>query len=232
MNINIDTDINKQNIRTVKNMSEYLEKIFASFYSLYKIFQNFHDELYNLQNELNFRSISEQFIDSYNKLILFLYEQIKGVLSTLFIGENSKEILIIKPVRDNKYSQDLELTYFTNDIIATKPLGNIISISISKINDEIIFLRGNRRFTFIIFELNSEISNVELREHIETYVKMIKEIINWIYTDIKSTRISIKTLINIICEIVQISPKKYTESWINILENIRETIKEIDEKIN
>ncbi len=228
MNMNIDTNTNKQNIKAVKNMHEYLEKIFASFYSLYKIFQNFHDELYNLQNELNFRSISEQFIDSYNKLILFLYEQIKGVLSILFIGNNSKEILIIKPVRDNKYSQDLELTYFTNDIIATKPLGNITSISISRINDEIIFLRGNRRFTFIVFELNCEISNLELREHLEIYIKMIKEIINWIYTDIKSIRISIKTLIDIICEIIQISPKKYAESWINILENIKDTINEID----
>jgi hypothetical protein len=221
-------DINKQNIKAIKNMHEYLEKIFISFYSLYKIFKNFHDELYNLQNELNFRSISEQFIDSYNKLILFLYEQIKSILTMLFIGENSREILIIKPVRDNKYSQDIELTYFTNDIIATKPLGNITSISISQINDEIIFLRGNRRFTFIILELNSDITNLELREHIDIYIKMIREIINWLYSDIKSIRISIKTLVNIISEIIKLSPKKFIESWIEILESIKNTICDID----
>lgn len=224
----MNLDMNRQNIKAIKNIHEYLEKLFSSFYSLYKIFKNFHDELYNLQNDLNFRPITDQFIDSYNKLILFLYEQIKSILTMLFIGENSKEILIIKPVRDNKYSQDIEVTYFVDDIITTKPLGNIISMSISQINDEIIFLRGNRRFTFIVLELNSEISNLELREHIEIYIKMIREIINWLYSDIKSIRISIKTLIDIISEIVKLSPKNFTKFWIEILGNIKNTICEID----
>jgi hypothetical protein len=224
----MNIDINKQNIKAIKYMHEYLEKIFVSFYSLYKIFKNFNDELYILQNELDFHNISEQIIDSYNKLITFLYEQVKSILAMLFISENSKEILIIKPVRDNKYSQDIELTYFTNDIIATKPLGNITSMSINQINDEFIFLRGNRKFTFIILGINSEITNIELREHIEMYIQMIREIINWIYSDIKSIRISIKTLIEIISELSNLSPKKYDELLIKILENIKKTIDKID----
>jgi hypothetical protein len=224
-------DINKQNIKMVKNMHQYIEKIFASFYSLYKIFQNFHDELYNLQNELNYRQISEQYLESYNKLISFMYEQVKGILNMLFVGENSKEILIIKPVRDNKYSQELEITYFTNDIIATKPIGNITSMSIIEINDEIIFLRGNRKFTFLIFDIfkyDNNIKNCEFREHLESYIKMTKEIINWLYNDIKSTRISIKTMIDIISEIMKMDSKKYIEKWIELLENIKETVSEID----
>jgi hypothetical protein len=221
-------DANKQNIKAVQNMHEYMEKIFVSFYSLYKIFQNFHDELYNLQNELNYRQITPQFLDSYNKLVLFLYEQIQSVLSTVFISENSKEILIIKPVRENKYSQDLELTYFTSDIIATKPLGNIVSISIIKINDEILFLRENRKYIFVVFDLECEISNIDFREHLKDYIKMIKEVIGWLFNDIKSLRISIKTMVDIINEIIKMGSSKYINLWIEILENIKKTIGEID----
>jgi hypothetical protein len=221
-------DTNKQNIKSVKNINEYIEKIFFSFYSLYKIFMNFHVELCNFQNDLSFRSMSEQLLDSYNRLVLFLFEQIKGILSISFITDNTKEVLVIKPVYNTKYFQDIEITYFTEDTFATKPLGNMPCISLNKINDEIIFLRGNRKFTFITFDDNSEITINEMYEHIEIYIKMIKDIINWLHTDIKSIKISIKTLINVVSEIKNMSSKKDIASWIEIVENIKKTMDEID----
>lgn len=222
----------KDNIKAIQNMHEYMEKIYGSFYSLYEIFQNFHDELLSLHNELNFKSISPQIIDSYNRLILFLFERIKSILLMVFVGENSKEIAIIKPVRDNKYDQNLELTYFSNDMIVTKPLGSITAISVSQINDEIIFLRGNRMFTFSTFDLSIEISKDDFREHLDTYTKMTKQITNWFHSDIKSTKLFIKSLINIISELIRSSSKKYTVQWIELLENIKETIDEINKSIN
>jgi hypothetical protein len=218
----------KNNIKAIHNIHEYMKKIYESFFSLYNHFQNFHEELLSLQNELNFKSISPQMLDSYNKMILFLYERIKSILSMIFIGENAKEILILKPVRNNKYEQILELTYFTDDIITTKHLGNITTISINQINDEIIFLRGNMIFTFIIFDLSTQITKDDFMDHIDEYSKMTKQIINWIYSDIKSTKMFIKSLINIITELINLSPKKYALHWIELLENIKETLDEIN----
>lgn len=224
-------DCTKQNIKSVKNMQDYIEKVFFSFYSLHKIFKDFHDELCNFQNNLNFRSMSEQLLDSYNRLILFLHDQIKGILSMKFSNENSKEIFIIKPVYNNKYSQDIELVYFSEDIIVTKPLGDMICMSLNKINDEIIFLRGNRRFTFVVFDdsTDSQISMNELKEHIEFCINMTKDIINWLHSDVKNIKISIKTLINTISEIINMTnSKKYIQKWMEILENIQKTLDDID----
>jgi hypothetical protein len=221
-------DSNKQNIKSVRNMQEYIEKVYYSFNSLFKIFKSFHDELYNLQNDINFRSMSQQLIESYNRHILFLYEQIKGVLSIMFINEQSKEIPVIKPVYNNKYSQDIELTYFSDDIIATKPLGNIICISLNKINDEIILLRGNRKFTFVILEDCAEITKNEFREHIETYIKMSKEIINWLNSDTQNLKMSIKSLINMISELTNMTTADYIPEWIELLRNIKKTLEKIN----
>jgi hypothetical protein len=221
-------DSNKQNIKSVRNMQEYIEKVYYSFFSLFKIFRNFHDELCNLQNDINFRSMSQQLIESYNRHILFLYEQIKGVLSIMFINEHSQEIPVIKPVYNNKYSQELELTYFSDDIIATKPLGNVICISLNKINDEIILLRGNKRFTFIVLEDCTEITKNEFREHIETYIKMTKEIINWLNSDTQNLKMSIKSLINIISELTNMTTVDYIPEWIELLRNIKKTLEKIN----
>jgi hypothetical protein len=229
INLNNIMSNNKQNIRSVRNMHEYLEKVFSSIYSLYKIFRNFHDELFNLQNDLSFRPMSEQLIDQYNRLILFLYEQIKGILSISFVDQNSQEILVIKPVYNTKYSQDLELTYFTDDIIATKPLGSVVCMSINQINDEYIFLRSNRRFTFVTFEEGSEISINEFKDHVEVYIKMLKEIINWLHSDIQNVKFSIKTMVNIISEVTNMESRKYVSKWIEVVENLKKTVDEIEE---
>jgi hypothetical protein len=221
-------DISKQNIKSVKNTYEYIEKVYLSFYSLLKIFKNFLDELNNLENDLSFRSMSQQLIDSYNRLILFLHEQLKGILTATFINDNSQETVILKPVYNNNYTHNLELTYFTNDVIATKPLGIITRVSINQINDEILFLRGNRRYTFIILDEFIEININEFKDHIEKYIKMTKEIINWLSTDIKSIKFSIKTMVNVVDEITSISKKKNISNWIEILEKIKNTIEEID----
>jgi hypothetical protein len=221
-------DYNRENIKGVKNIHEYIQRIFISMKTLYNISKKFHDELYSLQNDLNFRQISDQLIDTYNRYIKFFYDQIKSVLMSYFISEDSKEILIIKPVRDNKYCQDIEFTYFTNDILSIKTLGSVTTMSINKINDEIIYLRGNRKFTFILLDFETKLTILELREHIEFYIKMIKEIIGWLYSDIKSIKLSIKILIDIICEITNNTPKKYIKEWVELLEEIKNTTNEID----
>ena len=68
----------KQNIRAIQYMYQYLEKLHISFSSLRKIFLDFQDELYEIMNTLNFRPITEQFIDLYNRMItIFLVLRFK-----------------------------------------------------------------------------------------------------------------------------------------------------------
>jgi len=223
-------NIDDQNIKSVKFMYKYLEKTLFSFLLLYDIFKKFCDTILNLQNELECCSRVDQFVDAYNKINLFIYKKIKDVLLMLFNKNRSGEMFIIKPISNNKYYHNLKFTYFIDNDILTKSLGNIISISINKTDNKFIFSRGNKNFTFILFNLNLPMTRNKLKEQIEICLLTIKDIINWIYSDIKFIKISIKLLTNIIFDIMNMSNiLKNSKSWIKILENIKKTIKQIND---
>ena len=230
--------ITRQNIKSVEMMYEYIEKIFVSFQSLHDEFKRFRDELYSFQNDLNFRPVTPQLLVSYNRMVMFLYDRLRGILSSKFTNYDSTEIQIIKPVRNNKYQCDLEITYNTSDdydVIISKPLGSIVTISIDKINDEIIYLHSDNVFIFLLLEKcktnNNEylLSNDDFRKHIEDCLDITKTIISWICSDIQNIKIIIKSLIDVVEELVKMSPSKCINEWIDLLEKIKEQIASINE---
>lgn len=238
-NSNSIISISRQNMTSVEMMYEYLEKIFVSFQSLHDEFKRFQDELYIFQNDLNFRSITPQLFVSYNRMILFLYEKIKSVLTAKFTNYDSTEIQIVKPVRNKKYFYDIEITYNTSDcysVIVSKPLGSIPAISIDKINDEIIFLLADNVFIFLLFSNykdNSEppLSNEDFRKHINECIDSVKTVLSWLYSYIHSIRLIVRSLIDVIEELVKMSPSKCTKEWIELVEQIKEQISAMN-KIN
>jgi len=216
------------NIKSIELMYDYLCKIHNSFQSIYNIITEFQKELNMLLNELNFRPISEQLIDSYNRMLLFMHDRIKGILSITLMTETMSEIQVIKPVKKDKCYHALEITYQTEECAVSKPLGDVANISINKFEDQIIFLRCQKVFPFIFFNLQICITNQQFREHIEKYIMITKEIIGWLYSDLKSIKVSIKALINIILELINTSNAKENNKWIILLEKITENIKKIN----
>lgn len=238
-NTNMITSITRQNINSIDMVYEYLEKIFVSFQSLYDEFKRFQDELYSFQNDLNFRPVTEQLFVTYNRLIIFLYDRVRGILSSTFTTYDSNEIQIIKPVKNKKFYYNLEITYNTSydfDTIVTRPLGSIGTASINKINDEIIFLHTDNIFVFLLFSNFKHdgeflLSNEEFRNHITKCCDLTKTIMGWIYSDIQNIKLMIRSLIDIVEELVKMSPSKCISEWIELLEKIKMQIATIN-KIN
>jgi predicted DNA-binding protein YlxM (UPF0122 family) len=236
-NINSAISITRQNIKSVEMMYEYLEKIFVSFQSLHDEFKRFQDELYSFQNDLNFRPMSQQMFVSYNRMIIFLYDRVKGTLSSKFSSYDSTEIQIIKPVRNKKYYCDLEITYNTSDdydVIVSKPLGTVATVSIDKINDEVMFLHADNVFVFLLFsdykndDGSFALTNEDFRKHISDCNDLVKEVISWLYSDMHSIKVVIRSLIDVIEELVKMSPSKCAIEWVQLVKQIQEQITKIN----
>jgi len=220
------SDEYKQNIAVIKNMSEYLRRASISFRTIHATFTQFIDDLYELLTTLNFRQITPQLLDSYNKLIMFLYDRIKGILSTTFIDGDSKDILIIKPVRSKSLYHELEITYFTDDLVITKPIGSVSTVSIQRINDEIALLYTDKIFTFVMFDIGDRLTIEYLREHVTTMIATVKDIVQWINADVKSMASHGRSLVTIIEQLASVGKtkvrEKYAKDWIEIVVTLKE----------
>jgi len=219
----IINNMDKCNIKYFETMNDYTEKIYISFQSLCDIFKSFRDELQNFLNDLNFRDITKQLIDTYNRLLLFLYDRVKGVLLMTFTNDDSMEILIIKQARNNKYYHNLEMTYLIENDVVTKPLGSITTANIEKNDACITLYRADTKFSFVTFDLSMQITNDDMRKHINEYIDTTKEIIQWWNSDVKTMKLYIKTLAHVIEEHINRAkhfPKNELKLWISLVEKI------------
>lgn len=220
---NKDAEIH--NIKSISRMNSFIKRLIFSFSSLYKTFLSMHEELLKIKNDLNFRSVDKQMIDSYNKMILFMYEQVSEILSQTISGQRCTETLIVKPVNEdrNQYSHKLELVYFLENMsCVTKQLGIITNVSIGKIEDHITLLRGETTHEFILIDIDSEISVSEFRSYLEIYDLKIKDLIGWFYNDIDYVKIAFRSLLDIFSDAMKLSSSSSEQKkWKVLIKRIK-----------
>ena len=221
----VENDTEMQNIKSILRTNIFLKRLFHSFYSIYKVFTSLLDELLYLDNELNFRSVDPQLIESYNKMILFMYNQINSILSYTITNGKCMDTLIIKPVNETKkqFCQKLEFMYFIkNSVCITKSLGNISNVNITKINDQIFLYRSSDMFLFITIDVSTKLSVEQFREHLNNYIIETKKIIGWFYNDIDYVKLSFRSLLDVIYDAITLSENsKQIKKWTKLLNKIK-----------
>ena len=204
----IDRDAELHNIKSISRMNSFIKRLIFSFSSIYKTFASMHDEILKINNDLNFRRVDKQMIDTYNKMIMFMYDQTNGILSQTISGQNCSETLIIKPVNVDReqYNHKLELTYFLpNMSTITKPLGTITNVSSLKVNDHIKILRGDLTYNFVLIDIDDVITVDSFREYLTTYETKIKELKGWFYTDMGYVKLAFRALLDIVSDSIKLS---------------------------
>ena len=181
--------VDSQNIKSVLRMNEFLKRLFYSYNSIIESLTLFLDQLYYIYNELNFQSVDIQIIDSYNKIIMFLFDTLIGILTDTISGSDYMEILIIKPIDVNYYTHKINLTYFVdNSTSLSRCLGIVSNVSIKNINNLIILNRGELEYSYAKIDLNSSISVTDFRFHIDTYINQTNILIGFFYKDVDSVK--------------------------------------------
>lgn len=223
------------NIKSIFRMNNYLKRVFNSYYSIYGTFISIQDDLIFIQNELNLRPVDQQIIESYNKMILFMSDQIENVLIQTILSSQCSETLIILPVDEdkNQYVHKLELTYFLKDNSSiTKPIGSISNVSIIKINDHVKILREKQTYDFIYIDILSTITTNDFRDHLDKCMKNVKELLSWFYNDIDFTKMAFKSLLGIMSDAIRISEyKTEEEKWMKLLYKIKKNIDSVYESM-
>ncbi len=227
-NINIEI----HNIKSISRMNSFIKRLIFSFSSLHKIFVNMNDELLKIENQLNFKSVDAQLIDSYNKMLIFMYDQVLNVLTQTISGQKCIETLVIKPVNidRHKYNQNLELTYYLSQLVCiTKPLGTITNVSINKINDHINILRSENTYNFVLIDTNAIIAENDFRDYLITYENKTKEMIGWFYSDMEYVKTIFRSLLDIILDAIKLSKCEYQQKkWIILMKKIKMTVNTIN----
>jgi hypothetical protein len=215
-----DKDAELHNIKSISRMNSFIKRLIISFSSINKTFLSMHDEILKLNNDLNFRRVDPQMIDSYNKMIIFMFDQVTGILSQTISGQKCSETLIIKPVNIDRdqYSHRLELTYFLpNMSCLTKPLGTITNVSSIKVNDHYKILRGENLYEFVLIDIDDVITVDSFREHLVTYEAKIKELIAWFYTDMDYVKLAFRALLDILSDSIKLSKCSHQQKRWKIL---------------
>lgn len=221
----IDKDAELHNIKSISRMNSFIKRLIYSFSSLYKTFVSMHNELLKINNDLNFRRVDPQMIDIYNKMIIFMYDQVSGILSQTISGQKCSETLVIKPVNVDReqYSHKLELTYFLpNMSCITKPLGTITNVSVTKVNDHIKIIRGETEYEFVLIDIDDTLTVDCFRDHLTTYETKIKELIGWFYTDMGYVKIAFRSLLDIVTDSIKLSKCRHQQKrWKILIKRIK-----------
>lgn len=211
------------NIKSIYRMNIYLQRAFYSYWSLYKIFNSIQDEILKIQNELNFRKVDKQLIESYNKMLENMYNDVSGILSQTISGSQYSETPIILPVSDNNFSHKLEIVYFLPSLTSiTKPIGSLTNISSIKINDHIRILRGYDTYEFVLIDCDDVLSIEHFRMHLQKYLESTKKLAGFLYNDIEYVKLSFKALFDIMTDTIKLAENKYIrKKWLCLLKKIQ-----------
>lgn len=225
------------NIRSIFRMNSYLKRVFNIYHSIYTTLVSVQNDLLMLQNELNLRPVDEQLIESYNKMVRFMYDNIEATIQQTISGPECSETYIIFPVDSDKnlYTHKLEITYFLHDgMSVTKPLGSISNVSAVKINDHVKIFRATQVHEFVYIEsMDSTISIDDFREHLDNYMISIKEMLSWFYNDIEFTKLAFRGLLGVMSDAIKLSNCKVEQKkWIELLEKIKINIDNVYNSMN
>jgi hypothetical protein len=219
--------IDIQNMKSVLRMNDYLKRLFYSYNSICESLTSFIEQLYGIYNDLNFQSVDPEIIESYNKLILFLYETILGVLSDTIAGLDYIETPVVKQAEPSYQSHKIIFNYFIDDSNSmSRYLGSVSNISISNINDQITLIRSDASYIYIKMPSNVSINVNDFRHHLDTYIFQTKRLIGFFYKDIEYIKNAIRMLLTIISETISIQTStKYIKKWTNVVEEVGNSIK-------
>jgi hypothetical protein len=210
-------NIELQNMKSLSIMNDFIKSVFFSYFSIYKVLLSLYDELLKIQNDSIFQIVDNILIESCNKSISYMYDNITSILSQTIHWQGSGDTLIIKPVNIDKnlYSHKLELTYFLSfDSYITKSLGDITNISIIKLNDRITLSRSIDTYQFNIIDLTTVINSEDFRTHIQNYLNIIKNLLGLFYNDIKYSKILLRSLLDIMTDTLKIKlSSEHTLKW-------------------
>lgn len=216
------------NIKSIFRMNTYLKTLFNSYHSIYTTFVTAQDDLLSLQNELDVGTVNEQLIESYNKIITFVSDQIEHELQQTISGPDCSETFIIHPVDTdkNKYDHKLEIIYFlSNGSTTTQHLANVSNVSVVKINDHVKILRGLQSHNLIYIDNSESISVVDFKNHLDKCIDVIKDFISWFYNDIDFTKIAFRALLNVMSDAIKLSQCKYEQKkWMKLLSEVKTNI--------
>ena len=216
-------NVELQNMKSLSLMNDFIKRIFFSYMSIYKVLILTIDDLMKIQNESTFQLVDNILIEQFNKLIMYFYDNISGILLQVVQGHNCNDTLIIKPVNldRNIYSHKLEIIYFmSNDSYVTKILGEVTNINIVKLNNQISIYRGSELYQLNLIELNSIISTEDFRNYIQNYIDLIKNISGLLYNDMKYTKVLINSLVDILSDTLKISSDNI-EKWKKLFMHIK-----------
>ena len=220
------------NIKSIFRMNGYLNRLFYSYLSVYKTLVIVQNDILKLQNDLNFKSPDAQLIESYNKTLTFMSDQIEGVLAEKVSDTKCSETFVIKPVNvdKNQYVHKLEITYFLTDLICiTKPIGEVSNVSVIKVNDHIKILRAKTDpYDFVLIDSSVKITTEYFRDHLDKYFVLIKELLQWFYNDIDYTKLAFRALIDIMANATKLSENcSEKKKWIILYEKVKSNTDEI-----
>ena len=216
-----------QNIKSVLRMNDFLKRLFYSYNSICESLESFIEKLYEIYNELNFQNISQEIVESYNKLIVFLFETMSGILSDTISGTDCNETFIIKPIDTNYYSHKLNINYFIDNCTSiSRFLGSVSNVSVRNINDQITIQRNESVYIFVKLPSDCYVSIDDFRFHLDNYIFQIKQLLGFFYKDIDYVKNAIRTLLGIIEETININTsKKYIKKWTHVVKEVANSIK-------
>jgi len=233
-------EIDNENLKAISAMDDYLRNLFHLFVTLYKSTKSMIVDLYELLNQLNFKTVDEQFIEEYNKALLFMYENTKSVLSSsiTLINGTSFQLINIPNDETKTYTHKIMLILIEqNSNYITHFLGNITNMTITTVNDQIIFQRGSKKYTFVTFDNTVEMTNSDFRTHLDGYIILLKEIMGSYYNDIIFVKTAYKTFLRIVKDLFSESMKcnskckdtrKLMAKWEYILSQLKCSLELID----
>lgn len=228
---NLTSSEEVHNIKSIQRMNIYLKRLFDAYLSIYDTLKMIENDIFSLQNDLNFKTVDEQLIDRYNKMFLFLENQVTGILNQTIVTHNGAETPVIHPtdILKGSYTHELEIIYFLpNMATIAKPLGSVSNMSIEKINDQIELYRGNILFTFVYIDINSNITVENFRSHLDICEQTIKKLSGMVYNDVDFTKLAFRALLSVMSDAIKMSNcSKEKTKWYNLFKKVKFNIDSI-----
>jgi hypothetical protein len=227
--------MDKENIKIINNTCQYVNSVFTSYTDLHKIMSTTQEELTCFSNDLNFRPVSAQIIESYNVIICHMFDRINSTFEHT-VYDRHVEIQIIKPVNvaSKRYTSPIELEYFIkNGDSKTLFVGNFSHANVTKIDTEITLYRTSKTYSFTLLDLVSDISmtTAQLREKIDLNLGDIKSLVAMFYSDMEHTKASIGVILELITDLIRQSISCYYKQWQILLQKIDNIISEMNKKL-
>lgn len=223
--------LESHNIKSIQRMNEYLKRLFFAYLSIYNTFVETRDTILKIQNDLNFRQPDGSLIESYNKSVTMIYDQISGVLAETISDIKLTETFVINPVNfdKNQFTHKLEVSLFLRNMTCiTKPIGDVSNVSMVIINDHLKLLRAKDTYDFVTIDNSTIISPEDFRTHLDKYTTLVKELSGLFYNDIEFTKLAFKNLLNCVSETIKINGSKCNkEKWFKLLTEIKNNADEI-----